>query len=289
MSYEHQEAFQKYLEAQEQEIHAARAFLSDKTELEGLERLTHKLAFVCNTGRVNFPETSAGRTCWIVITKLTNELHSFSGALRAGSLHGAWQHVRAVIEVSAVLAHIFNDVTATARRAAQFVEFERVDEWKILRRLQAKAEALTADERVILDRLSPNAPTAEQIAAWLKLYEVRTEEKLANLKKWHKPQLTELVVNLEAKTGDPGPYSLICHTAHVSPVAYKLVGKGGARTLGYDAGMAQFAVRQMFFRAGYAINLIHSAMNVALLEHFVDEFKASESFRHFAATGKVMP
>jgi hypothetical protein len=287
MSYPREEDFKKYVEVHEQAARDAQTFLST-TELPVLERLTLKLAFIHNRGVVTFPATAAGRSCQAALMKLSNELFSFCAALRAGSLYGAWHHLRGIIEVNAALFHIFADAATSARRANQFVEYDRLSEWKVHRRLQEKAKAgtLEPDEQTLLDQMEAPADQSA-VDSWIALYGVSNEDQLAKLRYWHKPSIRELLDAMNPSGDLHGAYQAMCQPTHFSPTGHRLTTRQGPTTLGYDSGNAVFGIRQTFYRAGNVLNQIEEALGIPLLVHFEDEFDRFEPYRVFMATGKM--
>lgn len=162
--------------------------LQDETPLPHLERLTLKVAYLFHAGGMKVPNGHAGEAVRSLVAMLVNELQAFVGAIRYGSLHGAWHHVRAVTEIDASLDYLFAEPARVEHRAEQFVEFARMVPWVRRRELEealAKGEISQAefnDRNLVSDALIAHA-TPVQIQAWVGLFGVKNESKLLRRKR----------------------------------------------------------------------------------------------------------
>ncbi|MCA9609925.1 MAG: hypothetical protein KC619_30220 [Myxococcales bacterium] len=246
-----QRSFDEYLSTFEQKRAEAEAALAP-TGLAELERLVMKVAYLLDAQVTALPSGNAGTVLGALVAKLTNEQLAFSGALRMGALHGAWHHVRAVMELDATVHYLFeDDPSETSKRIEQFVEFGEMAPWARRRRLELDRDAgkITKEQflekNLVSDSLVAHA-TPERIEAWKKLFSAKTEKKLLQRLAWHDGSIKKLFDAIDP-TGDLHfHYQVLCHPTHVSPLGHRLSGTGPPRLFGYAPVAAATVTATMF-------------------------------------------
>ena len=279
--------FEEYAERHAQEGAQAVVFLETKTELLKLERLTLKLAYVLNHNLIDLPKSKKGQAIRVMIVKITHEVFSFCGALRAGSLDGGWHHLRALIEVRAALHYVFADEKETATRLEQFFEFGDLTEWQRRRQLdeQLREGKITPGQFQRRNLISDEvfARVTENILQHWRTIWSKNNAKLASIKHWHLGPISALIDAVDTKRDLNRAYDVLCHGTHVSPIGHRLANNPGPRTLGFEPAEA---VRAIYDVVGYmypALRQIDLALDKKLLNHLKKELAAFEAFRGLRA------
>ncbi len=246
----------------EYEIHFAKVLpaLLAKTELASLERITRKLTFVCERGPVPWPAGDEGGVSRALVFKLIHELHAFAGCLRAGSVLGAFHHVRALMELRGVVHHVFGvEGPERAARIARFAEWPNAAPYLYQRRreierdlAQRTPEAFDAATRATQHRANPSAP---ELAAWTKLYGKDVEKK-GKPKEWHGNSIAALLWQADTPGDLIHQYDTICNAAHVSPIAANFVDSSGLALRGWEEGRGENAVLIAISQAGIIVEAL---------------------------------
>jgi hypothetical protein len=277
--------FEEYAEQHAKDAAHAVAFLETKTELLKLERFTLKLAYVLNHSLIDLPNSKKGQAIRVIIVKITHEVFSFCGALRAGSLDGGWHHLRTLIEVRAALHYLFADRNETATRLEQFFEFGDLALWQRRRLLdeqlqQGKITPLQYQRRNLISDALFARITEDILKHWRTIWN-KTNAKLATLKHWHLGPISSLIEAVDTKNELNRAYEVLCHGIHVSPLGHRLANNPGPRTLGFESDQAVRAIYDVLSYMYPALRQIDLALDKKLLNHLEKELLAFEAFKEF--------
>jgi hypothetical protein len=226
-----------------------------------LERMALRVMFVVEANRV--PKFPGSEPMYTILPKLTNELFAFAGCLRAGSLHGAWQHIRGIQEVHGAVHYLYlADPADSAARTNRYVEQGRALPWlrrQHVRNEHAKQRSGGAKLKVSDAHLKRvEAATADacawvddaQIARWSQIFQVDVVKKPQRVV-WH---LDKSISQLLTDAGYDGAddddendaawfYQVLCQPTHVTAVGHRLTaGSGNARLIGWDTEMLVVAI-----------------------------------------------
>ena len=273
------QSFSAYLHAVEQSRVAAEEALRG-FGLDELDRFAMKVAYVLEEQVVPMPEGKLGTVLGAIISKLTNEVLSFSGALRMGAAHGAWHHVRAVMELDAAVHYLFDDDRSqTAKRVEQFIEFGEMAPWSRRRRLEIERDdgRITDQEfqqrNIVSDALIAHA-VPERIACWKQLFSCSTEKQLTKRRAWHDGSLKSLFDAVDQSGDRHHEYEVLCHPTHVSPLGHRLSGGGPPRLFGYAPPAAEKAIAYMFGNVYRVLERLNEQFDGAFNAQLAEEVEA---------------
>lgn len=220
-----------------------------------IERIAVKTMQADNEGRLSLPKNAAGEVIQMFLAKACLEIYAFIGALKSGSLTGAYHHVRAEIEVIAAIRYVFKDPLRRDRRIAQHREYKHVAAYLRLARFPtSRKEALKRLEKEAVARANEDRPipvvdldarrayinsifdddeatlTAAgitttldlaQSANWAALYGPKFEKEPETIRSWHTDVSAIPNLILHADAGYDGLYDIACHATHVSPIGHR--------------------------------------------------------------------
>lgn len=261
--------FDEYIGRFQTKCSDATQHLDQQTHLPLLERFALKIAYLLDSGEAELPASQVGTFVAAILSKLTNEMLAFGGAIRASSLYGSYHHVRAVMELGAAVHHGLADPSSVAKRVEQFVEFEKMFPWCRRRRLEfALASKKISQEQfdrlnVVSDSLIAHA-TSEQIDAWKMLFGVNTEKNLASRIAWHSPTIKQLFIDMDPSGSAYAAYEILCHPTHVSPLGYRLTGGPQPPLFGYQPHMLTSAINGMFGRVYQVVKMVEQKLDLGL-------------------------
>lgn len=240
-----------------------------------LDRIALKVGWLIETNQAVLPADAKGAVLASLVAKLSTELLAFTGAIRMGALDGAWQHVRALIELRGAVHYLFSDPKESSRRVEQFTEFEEMMPWVRRKTLENDFNAgrLTKAQfdaqNFITDSRVAHA-TPSRMKRWRALFGT----KLLSRARWHAGGAKELLTAVDP-TGDLYfQYQMVCHTVHVSPVGHRFGGFGPPRLVGYSPAALNTALGAMFLHARAVLGHLDPHLGGVVRDGVVEEVRA---------------
>lgn len=266
------------------------------------ERAVLKMAWAADHDGLTFRPDEDGQAASIVFARLTNEVVAFVGALRAGALVAAWHHVRALIELRALVFHLWLEVpTAKAERVHLYLTWAQAAGWLRLQGARNAGESAIVAVWEKAEREAGPQWTDEDIDGWSKLFrvDVRKHPDSAN---WRPrgTSLTDLVKACDRTGFAMRDYWLASQAIHPSPLGGRLAGRS-LLPIGWDwgspgVGLAIDALMLHFYVTAYSFDRavatdLHQRMRPEYADllraagHPIDQLDA-ELARAFAAASQ---
>lgn len=225
------------------------------------EAMALRLAWGAETEVFRFPADSAGRAARILYARLTNELLAFVGALRVGSMHGAWHHVRALIEVRATVHHLWLSAPAErGTRIERYLTFLDAVGWLRLQELRNAGDAERTKMFEASAKQNGYAPSADDIAAWSRIFQVDVEKR-PEAAKWHAGRLTKLIEECDPSGNARAEYWAYSQATHPSPLGGRLSGVD-VRLIGFDFAHLPGAVDAAVLHAFATVSTFDKALGL---------------------------
>lgn len=250
-----------------------------RIDLEGPMRLPEafalRLMWGYESGAVAVPNDPDGRAVRILYAKLTNELLAFVGSVRVGSLHGAWHHIRAIIEVRAAVHYLWlAEPSERELRIERYLTYLDALGW--LRRQQVQNAGDVKRAKMLDDaaRRAGRVYTQSDIDGWSKLFKVDVQKRPQDAK-WHPGiSISKMVSECDASGGAMADYWAYSHATHASPLGGRL-GSETLRLVGFDwtalPGAVDSAMGHSHFSA-VALDAAHGMGLRSLVRAEMDEF-----------------
>ncbi len=262
--------FEEFRVLARQRIDLASADLSAHTRLDRVHALAIKLAYFADVEGLPSLSPKLHVFAHSMLHKMTNEILAACGCIRAGTVYGAWHHVRAILETHAAIHHVLTDAAERDARLTRFIEYPRLVPW---RTRFAEVQAGRGPESIVSEGALADA-TQSQIETWMKLYDCKSEKALAKLPRWHSGSITALIDALDSDGTSARMYSRMCHPTHASPLGRRLSGWSQQRALGFDIAAATSVIDAAAAHSYLAIKSLDRAMDGALVAFVAPELTA---------------
>lgn len=262
------------------------------------EQMGLRLLWGVESGQLTFPTDPDvdGRTARVLFAKLTNELLAFVGCARIGSLVGAWQHVRGVIETRATVHYLWLALPAErANRIKRYWTYLHAVGWLRQQELRNALDTETDDaKRAVLAyrvRMFEEAAAAANYAAsdtdvdaWSSLFGIDVRKKPQNAA-WY-PQnhkITRMVRECDPSGGALRDYWLASHATHTSPLGARVAG-AELRMIGYDTTLLPMAIDSVMGHAHFAARAFDRAIATELVAFVEPDLRELMAIR-----GRALP
>jgi hypothetical protein len=199
-----------------------------KTEINILEEIYLSLAFTIEKESFDDIKNEEIHFRKLIISKFSQELLAIIGCLKYGSLYGVSHHIRSLIEISAILEHIFSNQNDTDKLLYKFNNFHFINAYNFHQKckndLQSGKMGKT-DFDIFENIISHYFQffNKEKFLKWIKTWEINSEKNFYKIKYWHFPipidSLLEKLIYKDKRIKNI--YESHCHSVHVSPMGIK--------------------------------------------------------------------
>ncbi|MGB0679898.1 MAG: hypothetical protein ACPGUV_09580 [Polyangiales bacterium] len=218
--------------------------LARQGDLARIEHSALALSSALARGEMKLESGRRGRVLHALLSRTIRDTLAFTGAMEAGLLLVAYDHVRALLELRAEAHFLLADSDEQSLRAEQYLTFPALCAWQARKGLElatrqgALSQAALLRHNPVPDALYTSF-SPDRVQGWCLLYGCPDEAALCQQDSWHGHPMPTLVQAIDAA----GAHALLRHPAHIAPNAPELTEGHNLRLFAWNPQHMQQALR----------------------------------------------